>query len=398
MSEQLRLEWSHYVDLLVPIGERAIASIGNPSDPQLRQEAYRQLFSGMAIAYLGLFVGDPRHPEFWPIVNSAFNFGSPNPDGVYYLAPIEGSGIYRISGFRGTAKIVDFQVGGGMFYPRGQGGLPPTYANYDADQLLIQPDGSFEAILSRERPVGFGGDWWALDARSTCIMARQFMYDPLVEVDGRFAIERIDTPAIRPRLTARQIEENLKIIAEWAENWLVLTVNWINRYRETGLVNQVTVRGLQGVGGFAVEKQVYVEGQFDIAPDEVLIYETEVPERCRYWSVSLNDMLWSVIDPINRQSSLNGHSARLDSDGKFRAVICAMDPQVPNWLDTAGYSKGTIFGRWQECSAPPTPRVTKAKFADLAQVLPADTPRVSVDQRETSLRARRKGAQLRRRW
>jgi hypothetical protein len=104
------------------------------------------------------------------------------------------------------------------------------------------------------------------------------------------------------------------------------------------------------------------------------------------------------LDYMNRQTSINGHTARLDKDGKFRAVISATDPGVPNWLDTVGYAKGTMFGRWTECSSGPTPTIAKVKLADVRNHLPSDTPVISAEARDAALRLRRKGAQLRRRW
>jgi len=100
-------EWQAYVTPLLPLGERLLPQMSGADDPQLRHEMYRQLMSGVSMAYVGLFLGDPAHPEFWPLVNQAFNALGPNPDNSYYLAPIDGKGTYRISGHRGTVHMVD---------------------------------------------------------------------------------------------------------------------------------------------------------------------------------------------------------------------------------------------------------------------------------------------------
>jgi hypothetical protein len=42
--------------------------------------------------------------------------------------------------------------------------------------------------------------------------------------------------------------------------------------------------------------------------------------------------------------------------------------------------------------------VRTVPFADIRKHLPADTPAMSAQERDASLRLRRKGAQLRRRW
>ena len=389
-------EWRSYVEPLLPIGGRMAALMPDSESPQLRQELYRQLFSGISRAYLGLFLGDPEHPDFVPHDNQASNFLAPNPDDSYYLAPIAGSGIYRISGYRGTVRLVDVQIGSGPLLPSGFGMIGPNLASHDLDGLHIKRDGSFDVILSAKRPAGYSGDWWPLGPAASYLLIRQISYDWLHEVDGRFAIDRLDRPAIRPRPDAGQIDANLRAIPQWTESWNAFALKWVNNYQTKGLVNKLYAHDLSAVGG--VGAQTYIEGGFEINPDEALIYETEIPSKCRYWNVQLNDMLWATIDYTNRQSHLNGHTARLDKDGKFRAVIAASDPGVPNWLDSAGYTRGTLLGRWTNCSSSPVPTLTRVKLADVRKYLPAETPLVSEEARDAAIRLRRKGAQLRRRW
>ena len=388
-------EWRSYVDPLLPLGKLA-ALASDPQDPQLRQEMYRYLFSQFAAAYFGRVHADAEYPDFWPHINNALNALVPNPDFVYYMTPLDGRGIYRISGYRGTVRLVDFQIGAGTVLPLGGKEFGPTFADYDIDTLQFGEDGSFEVLLSNERPAGHDGNWWALHPEGTYLMIRQIMYDWLNEVDARLAIERLDRPAIRPRPRPARIEADLKQISAWAENMTKFPQQWLDGYRKKGWVNKVEVRDLANVGGLS--KQMYIEGLFVLDEDEALIYETEIPTTSRYWNIMLCDMMWSTIDPLNRQTSLNGHTARLDADGKFRAVVAARDPGVPNWLDTAGYRVGEMNGRWRECNTAPVPKITKVKLANIRHHLPTDTPTVTAEQRDAAIRLRRKGLQMRRRW
>ena len=123
-------EWRAYIDPLLPIGERTVALMSNPEDSQLRQEAYSLLFMSLSAAYMGLLHADAEHPDFWPIFNQAYNFWTPNPDDVYYSTPVDGNGIYKISGYRGTVRIVDFGISGGTLVTRGSGG-------FDADRKSV---------------------------------------------------------------------------------------------------------------------------------------------------------------------------------------------------------------------------------------------------------------------
>jgi hypothetical protein len=150
--------------------------------------------------------------------------------------------------------------------------------------------------------------------------------------------------------------------------------------------------------GGGLVKQAYWQALFDFAPDEALILETEMPERHRYWNVQLNDALFNTLDYVYRQSSLNGHQAQIDADGRFRAVLSHSDPGVANWLDVCGSNRGTVIGRWYDCNANPVPTLKRVKLAELWQHLPAGTPRITPEQRDSALRERRIGSQLRRRW
>jgi Protein of unknown function (DUF1214) len=392
--------WPAYTDTLSPYVEHLPGLPADFAEPQLRQEFNKWLFAQHAQALFALLYQDPNYPDFWPVYNQAFNFGFPNPDDAYYMTVVDDAGVYKISGFRGTVRILDFQIGSNMMQPYGMGPLTAAelsapVADYDIDQgVHFGKGGAFEVILSPVRPPGYKGDWWKLEPKATFILVRQRAYDWLHELDGRLAIERLDKPAIKPRPNAQEIEQKLQQTSAWIENWTKFTLNFGVGMRARGLVNKIENIGQRA----GLNKQNYIMGMFDIGPDEALILETEIPKRCHYWSFQLTDEMMSAVDPMNRQTNLNGYTAKLDKDGKFRAVISAQDPGVPNWLDTAGYARGAIVGRWWDCSSTPQPLVTKIKVAQVRQSLPAATPVVTAAQRDAAIRLRRTGAQLRRRW
>ena len=392
-------EWRSYVTPLLSIGERLAPQLSNPQDPQLRRELYRGIFSQLSTAYLGLLYADPQHPDFWPFITPAYNYAGPNPDDDYYLSPIEDQGVYKITGYRGTVKRVDFQIGTGTFFPRGvpdENILGLTLANHDLDSVSLGKDGGFEVILSPTRPPGYLGNWWQLYPKTTYLLVRQISYDWLTEVDGRFAIERLDRVAAKPRPTAAELEENLQQIAKWTEATVQFSLNFTRGlYRDQG-VNTMAYKNLKQYGEIVTQRYAY--GGFDLAPDEALVIEARVPEKCRYWSMHLMDDTGFAMDWVNRQTILNGFTAAIDKDGVFRAVVSAQDPGVPNWLDTMGYRQGAIQARWELCSAWPDHKVTKIKTAKVRDYLPAGTAVITPEAREGTIRLRRRMAQMRKRW
>lgn len=390
-------EWRGYIEPLLPIGGRLVTQINQPDDAQLRQELYRATFSALATGYMAMLLADPEHPDFVPFTGQLLNLLGPNPDDVYYMSPVGDDGVYRISGYRGSVHTIVFQFAGGTFVTRGEGTiLGTTYANYDIDSLHIGKNGAFEVIVSRDRPKDLKGDWWSLPAKSTNVVVRQIAYDWSHEVDGRLAIERLDRPAIKPRPSTEQINQNLRQLAVWTENYVAISNRFVKMFGKAAPINAVAFINFSDDGGMPSQK--YLEGIFDLRPDEALVVETEVPRQCDYWSFQLTDERWTSYDWINRQISINGHQAILDKDGKFWAVISTVDPGVANWLDTGGLQRGVIQGRWKKCNGAPLPVVTKVKVTDVRGALPADTPAFTAEDRDTQIRKRRRGAQLRHRW
>lgn len=396
INETAEKEWRAYIEPLLPIGQRLVAQINEPEDAQLRQEIYKAAFSALSVGYLALLNSDPDHPDFVPFTGQFLNLLGPNPDFMYYMTPIRDDAVYRLSGFRGTVHMAIIQVAGGTFVPRGEGQiLGTTFNNYYLDDLTLGADGSFDVLLSRNRPEDYTGDWLELKSTATNIVFRQLSYDWLTEQDARIVIERVDGPASKPRPSAERIAANLKQLAAWVENYVAISNRFCKGFAAKGL-NQVHFINFSDDGGMPA--QAYLEGLFDLAADEALILETEMPVTRPYWSFHLTDERWTTYDWLNRHTHLNGHNAKVDSDGKFRAVISPVDPGVHNWLDSLGYKRGIIQGRWHKCSSYPQPTCKVVKIADVRKHLPVDTPLVSTAERERAIRLQRKGAQLRRRW
>ena len=391
-------EWRSFVEPLLPVGERLVAQIKEPEDAQLRAELYRATFSALATGYISLLLTDPDHPDFVPFTGQLLNMLGPNPDNVYYMAPLQDDGVYKISGFRGSVHIIEFQIAGGSFVTRGEGNVLGTpFANYDIDSLHIgKKNGAFEVIISRERPKGWKGDWWPMPPTATNLVVRQIAYDWANEVDGRMAIERLDRAAIKPRPSAEQISANLKQLAAWSENYVAISNRFVKYFGNKAPTNAVSFINFGDDGGMPSQK--YLEGMFDLQADEALIIETNVPQQCQYWSFQLTDERWTSYDWVNRQISINGHQAKRDKDGKFRAVISTQDPGVPNWLDTGGLKRGVIQGRWKKCTSAPLPVASKVKVADVRKYLPADTPVVSAELRDAEIRRRHRSVMMRKRW
>lgn len=134
--------------------------------------------------------------------------------------------------------------------------------------------------------------------------------------------------------------------------------------------------------------QAASRGWFRLAEDEALLIEAPVAE-CLYTNIQLANVWMESLDYASRQTSLNHATAHVDADERVRYVISPRDPGVQNWLDTAGHAEGSLVARWTYCNEYPTG--ISARLIDLADLddhLPADTPRVSPEERARTIAAR----------
>jgi hypothetical protein len=386
------MSWHDYVDRLAQT-DALFDLLPENADETLREEACRLFFLSLSAGYFSAFA-DPNLPDWAPAVNTIHNASCTNPDFIYSQASIDGAGAYRIAGTRGDGLFVLLDIAAGGLGVMDD--LGPSLGTIDFDTLTIGPDGAFALLLSAQRPADCPGDWRRLDPAAKTLVLRQAAYDWGAGSDGRFTVERIDRPIAPTRLDAAEIARRLDRLAAYPRRYAGLWLRHLQSQRAKGLVNAFEHDDWGGRGG--VTGQHYFQGLFHLDPGHVLLLETALPRSVRYWNVQLADPLWNTIDWLNRQSSLNGGQAMLDGDGRFRAVIAADDPGVPNWLDAGGWQDGAIMLRWTEASDAPAPTLRLIRREDLRAALPPETPTIAPHQRQEALRRRRRGVQLRRRW
>jgi hypothetical protein len=383
------------LECLAPLEDavKELASTWRPDDPEYRANLYRQVLMNFSFAYFAFFHADPAHPDWAPLWNPVYLL-QPNPDDIYLYCPIRGDLTYRVQGHRGTARMLTFNT---------QRGLPGFfdstanmghYNDFDDRKLTIGADGQFEVLFSVERPKEYKGNWAPIAREADLMMVRYRSYDWAREVDPQLTIECVTPMPLKLALTPAEIMERIRRMALFPGYAMKVYFGLQN-----GIRQRVGVNVFEPVSyPIGLGKQVYWPAVFELDEGEALIVETELPKIAPYWNIQLNDPLFNAIEYVYRLSSLNGASAKVSSDGKFRAVIALEDPGVPNWLDPVGFKQGTIYGRWYDCDTSPLPVIKRVSLADLRKHLPPDTPVVSPQERRREIQDRVKAAQRRRRW
>jgi hypothetical protein len=377
--------------------DQATAELANtwrPDDPAYLADLHRQTLMNLSYGYFAWFHADAEHPDWAPLWNPVYTC-QPNPDDIYLYCPIRGDLTYRVSGSRGTTRRLTFSLQKALpGFARTLPEMATHMTDLDDRDLTLGPDGEVELILSAERPKGYAGDWGRIDPEADSLLVRYRSWDWAGERDPQLSIECLDPVGPKPRLAPDEIARRMRLLAQFPGNMTRVFFEMQNGVREWVGVNVFEpVRYPTGL-----TKQVYWPAVFELEDGEALIVETEMPKVTPYWNIQLNDPYFNAIEYVYRQSSLNGASAVIDADGRFRAVVALEDPGVPNWLDPGGFKQGTIYGRWYDTDSYPTPTIRRVPLAKLRDHLPADTPAVTPERRAEQTRARVRAAQRRRRW
>lgn len=306
--------------------------------------------------------------------DDVISWGMECPDAIYTRATMRGGECYRLYGHRGTARYVGLQTMDGI----------ASTANKLVDELEVAPDGRFELILSSdERP----GNWMKIEGDNPVLIVRHFFYDWAAEVRSSLQIERISDPVAGPD---RSVDLEVRVARQLAAlgDFVVENLNFFIMFGGAPPVNDFLEPADFSSMGAAAENRPVI-GRFDLRPDEALILEVEPPQGI-YWSYSLGNPWWECIHYGNHQSSLNAHQAHIDSDGILRVVIADRDPGVANWLDSAGHSNGAMILRCVRTETAPKPDTRVVKFDQIDSELPAETKKVTAQERAEVLAARRR--------
>jgi hypothetical protein len=392
MADTIRPDILSYLSDL----EGAVANLADtwqPEDPAYRADIYRQTMTSLSYGYFMYFHADAEHPDWAPLWNPVYTL-QPNPDDIYVQSPIRGDLTYRVSGNRGTCKILSFTTQAALSGTYDEPPQPNGHNEVDDTDLGLELGQDFEVIFSAERPAGYTGKWAPIHPNAGGMFVRYRMYDWANEVDPVLSIECLDPVPPKPRLSPEEIVHRIQEMAKFPARKTKQYFRLQNAVKEAVGFNVFQPVRMPG----ALVKQTYWPACFQLEEDEALIIETEIPVRAPYWNIQLNDPYFNALEYVYRLSSTNGAMAKLSSDGKFRAVIALTDPGVPHWLDPAGYKEGGIYGRWYDCDSEPLPTITRVKLADLRNHLPSDTPTVTPEERAEELRIRVRACQRRRRW
>lgn len=378
--------WPAFADAIRRAGE-VVTLPHAPDSPYDRAEGYRYLTNLInAALIMHVEFADKDYPEFGRFMDTSIKWGQDNTDCLYSKCSIRGDATYRIRGSGGSARYLSLVATyGGFGDETPQDGHPGGSCGKITNlNLRYEPDGSFEVIVS---PEPHEGNWLRTSARADGLGVRQFFYDWDNEQPWYLEIERVGAEYPPPRMTAEQFDKRLrgamKFISPGAQYW-----DRASRGLYAQPVNQLPM--IERGRSVTDPDQHYGFGWYRVAEDEALIVEVAPPPDAHYWSFQVYNWWQASWDYTHRQSSLNGHQARPDADGRYRLVLAHRDPGVHNWIDLMGHAEGLQTIRYLLSETGPEPATRLVKLDEVLRHLPHGTPAIDAAARAETLRRRRR--------
>ncbi|MCA9578162.1 MAG: DUF1214 domain-containing protein [Sandaracinaceae bacterium] len=351
--------WDDFCDDLRAAGA-TLAFPGAPNDVENLTEGYRYLTRLMRAGLENfLEFNDPAAPVLRRMVHETVKMGADNPDNYYQNCAISGAMTYRIRGTRGTVAQLNFGTQKGN-YGEGEGGMPPT-GRLDALNMEIAADGTFEILVSCERPAS--GNWLPMEPETNLLIVRQTFLDRETEQIADLTVERIDGDSAPTPLTAQRLDEALEQTTTLVAGASVLFAKWARDFQQH--TNELPMFDQEVSNKAGGDPNIrYYHSHWRLAPDEALVIEVTPPE-CQFWNFQLNNYWMESLDYRYFRVHTNKHLAKYEPDGSVRVVVAHQDPGLPNWIQTVGHDQGTMCWRWIHAESAPQPRTRVVKLRDL---------------------------------
>jgi len=355
--------WEDFCDQLKLAGA-SLMYPGTPRDAFQQAEGMRYL-SRLTCAGLEAFVeySDPAFPVLRRMVHETVKMGADNPDNIYVNATISGKYEYRITGKRNTIDYIGFFTQNGNY--GSTGGLAPC-GKLEGRELALEPDGTFEIILSKEPK---GKNWLKIEDETGLCMVRQTFLDRSTEIPAELRIENLDGRSVPGPVTPSQIDEGLKTASMFVGGASLLFARWAKGFQQhTNRLPQFDPAVSNAAGGDA--SIIYYHSHWKLSNDEALIIEVKPPD-CDTWNFQLNNYWMESLDYRYFNISINKASAKYEEDGSVKILVAHSDPGHPNWLETCGHHEGTMCWRWyrmREGASPVQPSCQVINLKDLKSI------------------------------
>jgi hypothetical protein len=303
--------------------------------------------------------------------------GHPNPDYIYWFAPVNGESHYILRGETGNAPPAAAEIS--LLNDR-----QVYLGNLSLHQIVVDGGGKF-AITIDPDPAGDRVNHLQTRPGAFQLLIRNIVGDMESQQPMRFRIERLGSTLTQARTDGEIAPLCGPAIKKLIDDLLFVNANFIMS-RPVNTFENPTFND----GGLYAISQAYAPGHFHLEDDEALVF-TLTLGNAAYAVVPVTNIWGGIGHYLNRVGSLGTGGARPSADGSYTIVVSLRDPGTDNWVDTGGLHDGVVFVRWAGfdpktgIDAKPTLACQRMKLSELKAALPPDTRWVGEAERRRQL-------------
>jgi hypothetical protein len=320
-------------------------------------ERERAMFSVVSAYSLSqemwLFKADPGKPAFTDWMANGRKTAGDSPYTVYLSVPVSAQHSYRLFGKLGKPTYFGVQI-----YKQVHG-FNAQSAVFSQDDIVADPDGGFEIIVSKERP-GDAKNWMPLGDEDFLLMTREYRYDPAKQTPVQISIERIDQNPSQPPSLAERVTKTAEYFRAIVFSTMeIASLLSVNQYAPPDAEIRMPKYG----DSLFPTKDTFYDGFFvKLQPGEAIRLTGKLPEKWVYVSFVFYDRWYATPDYPAVRCYLTAKDLVFNDDGTYTIYISSKDPGHPNWIDTGGLYEGQFSYRFMLADSNPKPVVEKVRL------------------------------------
>ncbi len=337
--------------------DEVVRAVGEATAGLSDYERERAMFSVVSAYSLAqemwFFKADPGKPKFTDWMSNGRKTAGDSPYTVYLTTPLSAQYSYRLYGRLGQPTYYGLQI-----YKQVHSFNMPSCV-FSQDDIHRDPDGSFEIIVSKERPAD-AKNWMPLGDEDFLLMTREYRYNPVKQTPVQILIERIDqNPSQPPPLATRIIKTADYFRAIVFSTIEIASLLSVNQYAPPNAEVRMPKYG----DSLFPTQDTFYDGFFvKLHPGEAIKLTGKPPDKWAYISFVFYDRWYATPDYPAVRCYLTGRDLVFDADGTYTIYISAEDPGHPNWIQTGGLYEGLFSYRFMLADANPKPAIEKVQI------------------------------------
>ena len=348
-------------ELLATLGGMRDMILEDAASEREAAEGMRFLLRVVAMSQDVTGDGYPLAPHFARMDTKRRKIGGDNPNAEYDNVVWTGGTDYKVTGNVGTVDHLSFTA-----LVREASGRSRSIGYVNERDLGADAAGDFTLWLTAKKPKAPGAWIQTAPGQQGTMLVRQYIGDRASERPATYEIEVVGRRPFDPLPPSSDAEVAAGI------RGTLLAMNGIgrlHRYVNPSLAeppNRFALRNSDDFGAdISSSDNLYVIGTYGFGPEEALIVEVDVLD-VRYWNFAIENPWHESVDYLVRKTARTHDDVTVDPDGKVRFVVAHARTDHPNYLETAGHSRGFMTFRWvgERETKPPLPTVRRLPLAE----------------------------------